>query len=271
VLVGDDRTRSQRYADALTEIARRALTHTSPSGEPPHVLVVATPDQVTAARNGKTNRQPAGPAEPAGWAECAQTGPIDPGTLDRLSCDATLTRVLLAPDGGVLNLGRSVRTASPAQRKALSARDQGCVIPGCTATPSMCEAHHVTWFRHGGATDIANLALVCGHHHTAVHSGRGFKESSQHHCEWRCCGEFEQSSTFGSGWSPAGGFGGPATGVSAGGGSPVLAAGRAGLADPCGRGRLRRVQGGGGSVVPRRWRDAFRVHGGAVGPVSVVR
>jgi hypothetical protein len=35
----------------------------------------------------------------------------------------------------------------------------------------MCEAHHVTWFRHGGPTDIANLALLCGHHHTAVHSG----------------------------------------------------------------------------------------------------
>jgi hypothetical protein len=35
----------------------------------------------------------------------------------------------------------------------------------------MCEAHHVTWYRHGGRTDLANLALVCGHHHTAVHSG----------------------------------------------------------------------------------------------------
>jgi hypothetical protein len=39
-------------------------------------------------------------------------------------------------------------------------RDRSCVIPGCTATPAMCEAHHVTWCRHGGATDLANLALL---------------------------------------------------------------------------------------------------------------
>ena len=82
-----------------------------------------------------------------------------------------LTRVLLAPSGAVLDLGRSVRTASTAQRRALAARDRGCVIPGCTAPPSICEAHHVTWYRHGGSTDIANLALLCPRHHTAVHAG----------------------------------------------------------------------------------------------------
>ena len=89
------------------------------------------------------------PGTAAGWAECVQTGPIGPGTLGRLSCDAVLTRVLLAPDGGVLNLGRGVRVASLAQRRALAARDRGCVIPGCTATPGMCDAHHVTWYRNG--------------------------------------------------------------------------------------------------------------------------
>jgi hypothetical protein len=165
-LLGDDRTRPQRYADAFTAIARQALTNTpSSAGEPAHVLVVATPDQLTEATTRQTKT--AG----AGWAECVQTGPISPGTLGRISCDAILSRVLLAPDGAVLNLGRSVRTASLAQRKALAARDRGCVIPGCTATPGMCEAHHVVWFRHGGSTDIGNLALLCGHHHTAVHSG----------------------------------------------------------------------------------------------------
>ena len=166
VLLGEDRNRSQRYADALTEIARRALTGApSSAGEPAQVLVVATPDHVADATTSATK------VEAAGWADCAQTGPIGPGTLGRLSCDAILSRVLLAPDGGVLNLGRGVRTASPAQRKALAARDRGCVIPGCTATPGMCEAHHVTWYRNGGRTDITNLALLCGHHHTAVHSG----------------------------------------------------------------------------------------------------
>ena len=29
------------------------------------------------------------------------------------------------------------------------------------------------WWRHGGGTDITDLALVCGRHHTAVHTGEG--------------------------------------------------------------------------------------------------
>ncbi len=115
-LLGDDRTRPQRYADALTAIARHALSGApSSGGEPAHVLVVATPDQLTDATTRHTKT--AG----AGWAECVQTRPISPGTLGRLSCDAILSRVLLAPDGGGLNLGRSVRVASTAQRRALAA------------------------------------------------------------------------------------------------------------------------------------------------------
>jgi hypothetical protein len=33
-----------------------------------------------------------------------------------------------------------------------------------------CDAHHVSWWRHGGGTDLDNLALACGHHHTAIHT-----------------------------------------------------------------------------------------------------
>jgi hypothetical protein len=29
----------------------------------------------------------------------------------------------------------------------------------------------VVWWRHGGRTDLANLVLLCGAHHTAVHAG----------------------------------------------------------------------------------------------------
>ena len=111
---------------------------------------------------------PAAPA--AGLATCAQTGPITPGTLARLACDAILQTALLAPGGAVLNLGRTVRTATLAQRRALTARDRGCIIPGCTTPPTGCDAHHLTYWRHGGSTDIDNLALLCPAHHTAVHT-----------------------------------------------------------------------------------------------------
>ena len=29
----------------------------------------------------------------------------------------------------------------------------------------------MTWWRHGGRTDITNLALICGRHHTLIHTG----------------------------------------------------------------------------------------------------
>ena len=91
--------------------------------------------------------------------------------MGRLLCDADLQTVVLGPDRAVLDLGRTRRLASASQRTALVARDRGCVVPGCGMPPSACQAHHVRWWRHGGATDITNLALVCGRHHTAVHTG----------------------------------------------------------------------------------------------------
>ena len=42
-----------------------------------------------------------------------------------------------------LAVGRTSRTATPAQRKALAARDGGCIIPGCQIPAENCQAHHV--------------------------------------------------------------------------------------------------------------------------------
>jgi hypothetical protein len=103
--------------------------------------------------------------------ECLQTGPVPAGVFARLACDALLQAVILSSSGAVLNLGRTVRTVSAAQRKALIARDKGCVVPGCTAPLAACDAHHVQWWRHGGKTDLQNLVMVCSAHHTAVHAG----------------------------------------------------------------------------------------------------
>jgi len=71
----------------------------------------------------------------------------------------------------VLHLGRAQRTVTPPQRRALTARDRGCVIPGCDAPAPWCDAHHVTWWSRGGTTDLDNLALVCHRHHADIHAG----------------------------------------------------------------------------------------------------
>ncbi|HEX5534302.1 MAG TPA: HNH endonuclease signature motif containing protein, partial [Actinomycetales bacterium] len=65
----------------------------------------------------------------------------------------------------------TTRLATAAQRRALAARDKGCVIPGCTRPANQCDAHHVVFWSHGGNTNLDELVLLCGPHHNAVHAG----------------------------------------------------------------------------------------------------
>jgi hypothetical protein len=104
-------------------------------------------------------------------ARVEHAGSIDPATLELLACTATVRAALLAPTGAVLDLGRTQRLATAAQKTALLARDRGCVIPGCTVPGDGCDAHHLIWWTRGGPTDLDNLALVCGRHHTEIHQG----------------------------------------------------------------------------------------------------
>jgi Domain of unknown function (DUF222) len=67
-------------------------------------------------------------------------------------------------------MSRTVRSATPAQWRALVARDRHCAFPGCTMKPIWCVAHHILEYdRDHGPTDIDNMALLCGGHHTTVH------------------------------------------------------------------------------------------------------
>ena len=102
-------------------------------------------------------------------ARVEHAGNVDASTLELLACNATVRAALLAPNGALLDLGRAQRLATPAQKTALLARDGGCVIPGCTVPGDACDAHHVHWWQRGGPTDLENLALLCGRHHTEVH------------------------------------------------------------------------------------------------------
>ena len=59
-------------------------------------------------------------------------------TLLLLACDADLSRVVLSGDSQVLDAGRTTRTVTPAQWRALVARDGSCVVTGCHRGPSQC-------------------------------------------------------------------------------------------------------------------------------------
>ena len=82
--------------------------------------------------------------------------------------------IISAP--GQLDLGRTTRLANRAQRRALRALHRSCAIPGCDVRYDHCTIHHITWWRHGGRTDLANLLPICNRHHHLVHD-RGWQLS----------------------------------------------------------------------------------------------
>ncbi|GAB3309444.1 hypothetical protein GCM10027298_32410 [Epidermidibacterium keratini] len=90
-------------------------------------------------------------------------------TAQRIACTGRIQLATLSQAGEVLNLGRTRRLVSPAQRRALMVRDRGCCqFPGCTRRRRLHAHHRIAWSR-GGATDLDNLILLCQHHHTLVH------------------------------------------------------------------------------------------------------
>ena len=120
------------------------------------VVVVASTDVVSGT-------------DPQGRCEIPGVGPIPQTELERLTCGAELFGLLFSGEGEPLWHGRGERAATDAQRRALVARDGGCVL--CAAEPAWCEAHHIVpWAKPTeGPTDIDNLALLCTACHHRLH------------------------------------------------------------------------------------------------------
>ena len=157
----DDRSRERRYADALVELAGHGLDGAilpRVGGQRPHLQVTTSLETLVGAAGS-----------PAGMLERA--GPIATHTVQRLACDASVTRVLLGPDSAVVDVGRARRLPSGATRRALHARHGGCQWPGCDRPASWTAAHHIKHWAHGGLTDLDNLVLLCHRHHWLVHEG----------------------------------------------------------------------------------------------------
>ena len=92
-----------------------------------------------------------------------------------MGCDARILPIVLDGAGQVLDAGRTRRTATGPLRRALTVRDAGCVFPGCDRPARWCDAHHIVSWADDGPTDLANLALLCGHHHRVIHTDHGWQ------------------------------------------------------------------------------------------------
>ncbi len=87
----------------------------------------------------------------------------------RLACTAHLIPAVLGTTSQVLDLGRSTRLFSSAQRKALLVRDRECRAEGCDIPGTWTDAHHWIPWSHDGRSDLTNAVLLCSHHHHRAH------------------------------------------------------------------------------------------------------
>ncbi len=98
--------------------------------------------------------------------------PLPVSTVRRMCCDAEIIPIVLGTDGEALDAGRSSRTATRPQRRALRAMHRTCAHPECTVGFDACRIHHIRWWwEHFGLTDLVNLLPLCERHHHLVHEG----------------------------------------------------------------------------------------------------
>ncbi len=172
---GDRRTRSQQLGDALVQWADVTLASgTAPilRTVKPHVIAMINVDDL------------ADPATVPGAASLGFGAMISAARARWLACDGTISRVVMGPDGQVLDHGRGKRIVPPGLRRAVELQDRHCVFAACEAPTHWCDVHHVQeWVLDEGETSLENSALLCERHHTKVH--HGFRVERQPDGRWR--------------------------------------------------------------------------------------
>ena len=156
----DDRSHKQRMADSVHELVHHAMDE----GRMPRRNGVKPHLNVTTTLEGLKNEAGAPPAD------LELSLPISTRTLERIACDCTMSRVLLA-DSMVIDVGRATRVVSAPMRRALRTRDKGCRWPGCDRQVNWTTPHHIDFWARGGPSKLPNLVLLCYFHHRLVHEG----------------------------------------------------------------------------------------------------
>ncbi len=173
-----DMVRFSGWLDAEAgETLIAALEPPPPAADDRRSVAVRRADQLMDVINGSTQRpnltvHVSAESLFAGLPGLSETSTgvfLNTADINRLACDSIMHRVVFGPDSDPLDVGRAKRLVTPSMRKAIEARDLGCVFPGCDRPAHWCDAHHIIHWIHGGETCVMNLVLLCRHHHTLIH------------------------------------------------------------------------------------------------------
>ncbi len=141
------RTRAQRRADALVEMAVRSAS--TPAGaQRPRPLVTVLVDFETLA--GRV-------------CELANGTVLAPGSLLGHLEKADIERAL-SRSAKRVEVGTRARLFTGATRRAIEIRDRRCRHPYCDRPVQECQVDHIVDFARGGPTTQANGRLLCGYH-----------------------------------------------------------------------------------------------------------
>ncbi|MDN4486697.1 DUF222 domain-containing protein [Demequina sp. SYSU T00039] len=150
----DDRTPEQMRADALGWLGRHATSCRAPhDGIKTTVNIRMTLEQLQRATGHGTVD--------------GISRPIPAAVLRREAADACAIPTVLGGRSEILDHGSAERLFTRPQRRALIERDGGCAW--CQAPPDFCDAHHLTYWRNGGRTDLDNGIMLCVGCHTWIH------------------------------------------------------------------------------------------------------
>lgn len=97
---------------------------------------------------------------------------ISPALARRLACEAGLIPAVLGGKSEVLDLGRSRRFHSKAQRIVATIEHGGCDAEGCDAPPGMSQMHHLHAWSAGGETNTRDVLMLCPPDHRRIHDPR---------------------------------------------------------------------------------------------------
>ena len=143
----DDRTATQRRADALRDVCDLALKHNElpdSGGDAAKMFVTMKFDDL---------------ATGVGAATLDNGDLISPQSVRRLACCSGVIPVVLNGHGVPIDVGRERRFYTGAARRALVLRDGGCAFPGCDRPAKWTEGHHRVSWKDGGRTDLSKPVL----------------------------------------------------------------------------------------------------------------
>ncbi len=97
---------------------------------------------------------------------------LSAGEARRLACGAGIVPAVLGTGSLPLDLGRSSRLFTEAQRVALATVYDTCAAQGCDRPYAWTELHHETPWSRGGNTDRKDAVPACRWHHGRLHDPR---------------------------------------------------------------------------------------------------